>query len=97
MGHLNLGRLLLDLDRAGEARPHLQSALQMARAGLGEDHLQTLVARASLARIDFLQGRTAQAVRELTAVKAAYERIQAPASRVEGVTGWLEEARAALR
>lgn len=97
VGHLNLGRLLLDLDRPAEAEPHLQAALRLARAALGEDHLHTLVARASLARIDFLQGRPAQAARELTEVKAAFERIQAPASRIEGVTGWLDEAQAALR
>ncbi len=97
VGHLNLGRLLVNLDRLDEARPHLQSALQMARAVRGEDHLHTLVARSTLARIDFLQGRPAPAVRELSLVKTALERIQAPASRIEGVSDWLEEARAALR
>src|SRR5690606_25520830 len=96
MGYLNLGRLLVDLGRSEEAGPHLQAALELARAGLGEDHLQTLLARATLARADFLQGRAAHAMRELALVRTALERIQAPASRIEGVTGWLEEARAAL-
>ena len=47
--HLELAHLLLDLDRAEEAEPHLQAALAVAEAHGGRRHVDTLHPRRALA------------------------------------------------
>ena len=89
VGHLNLGRLLLVLERAEEAMPHLERAVTICEATLEPDQVQVLVARASLARARFLTGLE-DPRDELADVLAKLQATQAPSQFIEQTRQWLE-------
>lgn len=62
---LNLGRLLLRMERLPEARAALQQALQTRSAGMGEHSPRVAEVRISLADLELRSGRPAVAAREL--------------------------------
>lgn len=91
-GHLNLARLLLEMQRPESARPHARRAWENARDQLEPEQLQYMVARLTWARIQYFSGQTDQAVAEL---KSSYESlVAANASEyyVDQARRWLEEA-----
>jgi eukaryotic-like serine/threonine-protein kinase len=95
LGHLNLGRLLLDMDRVEQARPHLRSALHISESTLESDQLQLLVARASQARINALDGDHQTAQRELSEVLATMNESTTPSSIHQQVSDWLMDSQVA--
>ena len=88
-GHLNVGRLLLDLERAEEAMPHLERSVAISESTLAPDQLQVLVARASLARARSLTGLE-DPRDELADVLATLQATQAPNQFIEQTRQWLE-------
>jgi tetratricopeptide (TPR) repeat protein len=95
--HLNIGRLLLDMQRPAEALPHLARAVELFPRYRDEDSLYLLVARASHARAVFLTGdasRRAAATRTLGRVLKDLRAADGAAeSRFAAqIDGWLQEA-----
>ncbi|GAB5413921.1 MAG: hypothetical protein Cons2KO_15240 [Congregibacter sp.] len=94
---LNVGRLLLDMQRPAEARPHLARAVELLQNFRDEDSIYLRVSRASLARAVLL---TSDKTSERAAAQATLERIHAAMladdglreSRfVEQIGGWAKE------
>lgn len=81
--HMNLSRMLLDLDRVDEARPHSQIAVDVMSENLSSTHLHLLVARSTLARINILDGEYDIAEATLTDVLSLMDE--------EYVPGWIIE------
>jgi serine/threonine-protein kinase len=67
---VNHGNILLRLERADEALPPIQRALQIATSGRNVD--REIAARISLARVHVFQGALDQAARELTTVDGLF-------------------------
>ncbi len=94
-GHLNLGRLLLELEQIDAARAELEAALRISQATLQPDQLQVLIARASLARADFLRGDEDGVIETLADVHERMIAIDAPLTFREQTGEWLEQAQQA--
>lgn len=95
LGHLNLGRLLLDMERPAQALGPLQQARDIAQASLPADHLYLLLARASVARASSLIDRSPamqrETVRELDAVIGALTATEAPERLLLQVRQWRDD------
>lgn len=89
---LNLARLLLEMGRHQDARPHAEHAWEIARSQLEPDQSQYLIARATRAWLQFLEGKSAQAVSELTDSHRAMVEADLPQDFIDQVEGWLEAA-----
>lgn len=97
--HLNVGRLLLDLQRPPDALPHLEKAAALLPEYRGEESVYTLVARMSLARAQHLVSgdseERAQAAEVLERVVAAFQADERSRSSrfASQAAEWLADAR----
>ncbi|TVQ36724.1 MAG: serine/threonine protein kinase [Wenzhouxiangella sp.] len=94
-GHLNLGRLLLEMGRTDEAREELERAVEISEATLQEDQLQMLLSHASLARARFLQGETEGAAARLHELQQRMIAANAPQPFLDQIGDWLRAAQQA--
>lgn len=93
MGHLQLGRWLLETGQPEQARPHIEAALEISLSQLGPNQLQVLLARAAKARLVSLEGNHVEALSELTEIRILMNQNSAPARHIEEVTEWLAATR----
>ncbi len=93
-GHLNLARMLLEMEQPEQARPHAERAWEIARDQLEPDQSQYLVARATRARLQFLAGSPNDAAAELAICLDAMIEAKLSANYIDQTRGWLDAARA---
>ena len=89
-GHLNLGRLLLEMNQVEEASVELQRAVEISTATLEPTQTQVLMARASLARARALLGDSAAGA-ELAAVITLMRAAGTPETALNQAESWLRE------
>lgn len=93
LGHLQLGRILLDGGEVDTARPHLESALEISTETMPEGSPQLLLAQALAARLMHHDGESAAAAETLATVAAGFA---AHGPHLDGlresVERWREEA-----
>jgi len=90
IAHLQLGRMLLDLGRTADARPHVMAAVEISRAVLPEESRQVIYAEALRARLAHEEGDSASAAAGLA---EALDRLHATDSNpdtIELVARWLD-------
>jgi eukaryotic-like serine/threonine-protein kinase len=96
MGHLQLGRLLLEMSDPEQARTHVEHALAISKEQLGPNQLQVLLARAAAARLAYLDGDAVGALSELSEVRVLMTQSNVPTRHIEEVGEWIAESRSRL-
>lgn len=72
LGHLQLGRILLDGGEPDAARPHLEAALEISTETMPEGSPQLLLAQALAARLLHHDGESAAAAEKLAAIAEGF-------------------------
>lgn len=92
LAHLNLGRLLLEMNQVEASRRHLLTAESIFDDSLGAQHLYTLVSRSTIGYIHNLDGNTEESVSLLSEALSLMKESRAPDWVIEQTETWLQEA-----